>query len=272
MASRPTTPATLGPEIAMHIDDLISHIEAAEGKPELAILTEDLSIHYRALGICVLADDADPEVFFRWLIHSALTRRHYLKSVGTRGLGEPRGSRASLVDPLLDAVAARQWTLAADISAASSPSWLEGEEYEDDFCYGDFLRRALTESAFGSETHALLARWRRALEGGRDDRFDVAVALVANDATEFEAAIRALIRNNELKAAEDGDPVLGSALSSDYPYFPNRWVSVEGLALLALAERRGLPVEYAVDACPDIARAPMQAPFQPVSYPYQRLD
>ena len=117
----------------------------------------------------------------------------------------------------------------------------------------------------------LLARWRGVLEGARDARLDVAEALVANDGPEFEAALRSLIRDKELKAAEDGDPLVGSALSSDFPFFPNRWVSVEGLALLAIAERR-LPVDYEVDACPRIARVAMKTSFQPVSYPYQKID
>lgn len=271
MATRPTTPETLGPELVMHLGDLIPRAEAAEGTAALGEFAEELSIHYRAFGICVLADEADADVFFQWLIHSALTRRHYLATVGARGLGEPRYLRASFVDPLLDAVAARQWKLAGDIGRLSAPDWLEGQEYEDDFCYGDFLRKVVAQSEAGPIVD-LLARWRRVLEGGGDPRLNVAEAFVAKDAGEFEVALRSLLQANERKAMEMADPTGGSILSSDYPFFPNRWVSVEGLALLAAAERAGIPVDFDLEACPRVARVAMSTPFRPRTYPNQGLD
>ena len=265
MATRPTTPETLGPDLILHLDDVIPRAEESEGKPELGEWAEDISAHYRAVGICILANDADAEGCFSWLISSGLTRRHFLETVGASGAAEPQHMRISYVDPLLDAMAARQWKLAADIGRLSAPDWMEGVEYEDDFCYGEFLRRI--SGSPERDLQPLLARWRKSLEGGRDPRLNVAAAFAAKDSREYEAALRSLLQSNERKAEEMADPEGGSPQSSDYPFFPNRWISIEGLALLAAGERAGLSVDYELERCPRIARVAPAERFRPRVYP-----
>jgi hypothetical protein len=270
MPSRPITPESVGPEILLHLEGTIPRAERAEGTEKLGPIAEKLSQYYRALAICVLADDLDVDGFFVWLLHSPLTWRHYLVSVGGKGLGDPRYLAASNVAPLLDAMAARQWKLAARLASFSSPTWLEGIEYEDDFCYGDFLRRVAGESASGME--ALFDRWEKALEGGADPRLEVARAYQAREAAAFEEALRALLEANEKKAMEMSDPITGTPVASDPPFMPNRWISIEGLALLAAAERAGIPVEFEVEHCPRAARTSHYAAFAPRGYPNQGVD
>jgi hypothetical protein len=55
-------------------------------------------------------------------------------------------------------------------------------------------------------------------------------------------------------------------------FFPNRWVSIEGLALLAPGERRGLTIEDEIDACPRLARSDACAPCVARGYPQRGLD
>jgi hypothetical protein len=267
MSSSPLTPEALGPQIVSYLDWLVESAEQAEGTAELGPVIEDICVHYRALAICMFADDGNVDDLFHWLLHSPLARKHYLVTVHGQMLGEPRYARASFVDPVLDAVAARQWSLAAEISAFESSTWLEGEEYEDDFCYGAFLRCAIT----GSPTDAVLGQWKRALEGGRDHRLAVAEALQSKAGTEFEQALRALLRANEAKARAMADPKNPSVLAEDFPFAPNRWMSIEGLALLALAERAGLLTHYELEGCPASARAASYAPFRSRAYPNLRL-
>ena len=92
-------------------------------------------------------------------------------------------------------------------------------------------------------------------------------ALAANDAVELEGSLRALLDDNERQAMELADPEAGSVLSSDYPFFP-----VEGLALLAAAERRGMSVAFEVEGCPRLVRSPGTLAFRPLAYPNQSLD
>lgn len=270
MAERPSTPATLGPAVLSQVIDLIPRAERADGTPALGELAEELGIYYRVFAICQLADEGDAERLFQWLIHSALLRRHYLRTVGARPDAEPRYRRASFVDPLQDALCARQWKLAGQIGALQAPDWLERCEYEDDYCYGELLRQAAEH--FPDDGKGVLRRWKKALQGGDDPRLSVAAAYLAKDAAAFEEALRSLVVHNERKAAELADPTTGSVLSSDYPFAPNRWVSIEGLAWLALAERDGLSVDYEVERCPRVARCSPSEPFEPRAYPNQRPD
>jgi hypothetical protein len=270
MPSRPVTPESLGPEILLHLEGTIPRAERNEGTAELGPIAEKLTEYYRALAICLLSDDLDVDGFFVWLLHAPVTWRHYLVSVGSKGLGEPEYLAASKVDPLLDAMAARQWKLAARLASLSSPTWLEGVEYEDDFCYGDFLRRVVTGAGTGME--GLLDRWQKVLEGGADPRLEVARAFHARDAAAFEEALRGLLDATEKKAMEMSDPISGTPRASDPPFMPNRWVSIEGLALLAAAERAGIPVDFELERCPRAARTGEYAAFQPRGYPNQGLD
>ena len=269
MTIRPTTPESLGPELVSHLGDLISRAEAAEGTPALGAWAEELSIHYRALAICVFADDANVDALLNGLIHSALTRRHYLRTVGARGLSEPRFLRASFIDPVLDAMAARQWKLVTEIVGLSARQWLEGYEYEDDFCYAVFLQKASGDES--TDIEELFARWEEVLEGAKDARLEVARALMSKSTAAFETALRSLLKYNEERAKEMADPTGGSILSSDYSFFPNRWVSIEGLALLALAERLGIVLDSDFSACPRIVRTASLSSFKPVAYPNEEL-
>jgi hypothetical protein len=270
MPSRPITPESLGPEILLHLEGTIPRAERSEGTAMLGPAAEKLTQYYRALAICVLADDLDVDGFFVWLLHSPLTWRHYLVSVGSKGVGDPRYLAASNVGPLLDAMAARQWKLAVRLGSLSSPTWLQGTEYEDDFCYGDFLRRVASESSAGLE--ALFLRWQKALEGGADPRLEVARAYHARDAAAFEEALRGLLEANEQRAMEMSDPINGTPVASDPPFMPNRWISIEGLALLAAAERAGIPVDFELEHCPRAVRTSQYAAFTSRGYPNQGLD
>jgi hypothetical protein len=267
--TRPVTPDSLGPELVAFVNALIAQAERSQGSAALGEVTDELCRHYRALAICIMGDDGDVDGFFHWLLHSPLARRHYLTTVASRGLGEPKHSCSSFVDPVLDAMAARQWGLAADIVRLTSAEWLEGEEYEDDFCYGDFLRKIVTQSE--GELDALLGRWRKAVEGANDPRLRVAEAFRDRDAGELQVTLGSLLRATEAHAQEMADPSTGSVFADDYPFFPNRWISIEGMALLAAAERAGIPVDYELATCPRAARTASYAPFRPRAYPNQGL-
>jgi hypothetical protein len=257
------TPDTIGPEIVSSLNWLVSRAEKSEGSAALAGMVEEICEHYRALAICLFADDGNVDDFFHWLLHSPLALKHYLDSVHAKGLGEPRGARASQVGPVLDAVAARQWKLATALVVLQLDDWAEGEEYEDDFCYGAFLRCML----LGQNSDALVVRWRGVLEGAHDPRLAVAEALRSRHAVEFEDALRDLVRITEARARELSDPTKPSLLAEALTFAPSRWVSIESLALLALAERAGIDTDFDIEGCPRPARSPVYSPFRSRAYP-----
>ncbi len=267
MNSEPTTPDVLGPKIVSYLDWLTESAESPAGQAELGPIIEDMCLHYRALAICLFADDGNTDDFFHWLLHSPLARKHYLGTLTGGARAATRARRASFIAPVQDAIVARQWPLAEQLCALASDSWVEGEEYEDDFCYGMFLGCVLRQV----NPAGVLTRWRKALEGGKDLRLDVASALAGGDAAELEEALLALLRANEERARKMTDPNTPSILASNYWFAPNRWVSVEGLAFLALAERAGISTDYELQGCPGPLRSGAYAPFRPRAYPHLPL-
>jgi hypothetical protein len=260
------TPSTARHEVSDYLDLLTDAAEARRDLLKMGKVCEDFCTHYRALGICLLSGDADLDGFFAHLMQSALTRRHYLAGIQTVGGGEPCYRRDSFIDPVFDAIAARQWRLAAEILRFGSRDWLEGEEYEDDFCYADFFRRLLTEA--GAGIGKLFVHWEEVLEGGVDHRLAVAKALDARDPVAFSEALAALLDAEEAKARAIADPLTGSSRADELTFFPNRWVSVEGLALLAIAENLGLSPIGDFLACPPLARRGSATSFRSRGYPH----
>jgi len=267
MLTESVTPSSLEPDIASYLDFLAEVAEARRDPLKMPEEMEDFCRHHRAFGICRLSGEADVDGFFHHLIQSALTRRHYLQAAQAAGGGEPRYRRMSMLEPVFDAMAARQWRLATGLCQLMAQEWTEGEEYEDDFCYGDFLRRALSEPA--TDVTAPFSRWERVLDGATDHRLEVARSLAASQPEDFVAALHALLRAADEEERTIADPVDGSVLAEELPFFPNHWVSIEGLALLALAERRGIDLQGTLfSRCPPLARSGAFGPFRSLGYPF----
>jgi hypothetical protein len=264
MPAEPLSPEDLKEDLTAYVDFCTEVAEARVDPAKCGEEFEDLSRYYRALGICQLSGDADIDGFFHHLIQSALARRHYL--TGVQGGGDPRYRRASFLDPALDAMAARQWKLAGALFGLVSPTWTEGEEYEDDFCYADAIRRLTTDAPEPLEP--LLAHWEEVLEGGEDRRLPLVKALIAGDPAAFNEALTDHLSAEDAKQRKIADPEDGCSLADEPPFFPNHWVSVEGLALLALAEKRGMEVPDLFKGCPPPARTGVFGPFRSPGFPY----
>jgi hypothetical protein len=264
MAEKGVTPGDAAEALREHVDFLDEVTDSNQRITLLGKVCEQYGGCYRGLGICALSGEGDVESFFHFLIQSAVTRRHYLVESRKAGGGEAYHRRASFVEPVLDAMATRQWKLLEAIFAEVSHDFMEGEEYEDDFAYAEFLRR---EFSGARDVDALFERWEEVLEGGADPRLDVARALHARDAAAFDETLRALLASVDSRQRAMLDPETGSALVEEPTFFPNRWVSVEGLALLAFAERLGIPVEGEYPGCPALVRGQRVPPFFSRGFP-----
>jgi len=266
MPERPLTPEDLAEELSAHLDFLTEVV--VERDHDLSLLgkaCEEFSAYYRALGICLLSGGADLDGFLDFLIQSGLVRRHYLQWAASDPAAEARHRRASFVEPAMDALAARQWKLAADIFAHTPSAWMEGEEYEDDFCHADAVRRLLAEDLTGSG--AVLKRWEAVLEDGEDTRLGVCAALRDRDPAALGGALRAYLERRESDAAALADPANASLLAEEATFFPNRWISVEGLAYVALAEQRRMEVPLDLPGCPPLARMGRAGGFRSRGFP-----
>jgi len=61
-------------------------------------------------------------------------------------------------------------------------------------------------------------------------------------------------------------------LAKEPTFAPNRKVMVEGLAILRLAERLGIPTKKDYKLCPRLAREATYAPFEPLAFPGVGLE
>lgn len=232
-------------------------------------ISQKLSQQYRALGISLLLREANVDLFFHWLIQSALARRYFLERCQAEGNHASPHRRASLVAPFFDAVTAAQWKLARKIATLSADAYMPGEEYEDDFAYARFLHLLIDfEAPDRQGLEGALDQFERALDGGTDVRLDLCRALLDKDQPSFDSAFEGLLIDHELRMKKQQK----SILARDPTFEPNRQVLVEGLALLQLATRLGLQTQPEYRFCPGLVRRVPYAPFKPLAFPLIPLE
>lgn len=192
--------------------------------------------------------------------------------------------RASGVyEPLLCVLAAGDLDRARRIAELSPAEWRAQREHEEDYLYAQILYRLLDSAVSDDgEVAELLRRFQTSLESRPTTRLDVLRALAQRDQAGFDAAFAALLQEEgaqrgpdapwdhaefeaeiERTAAavaadgEDAHPNAELDLVEKLEHAHAR-VFVEGLALLHLAEARGLVTQPEYPYCPTAARPPRQ--------------
>jgi hypothetical protein len=253
--------------IVPHVRLLIDVATQQTSARSLGKVCNEMAAHYRALGICLLLTEAESDAFFHWLIQSALTRKYYLGRSAAEGVLDDFQRRASVTGPFFDALASGQWGLARQIAALSPTTWWKEREYEDDFAYAFFLHTFIREPANTATLQGALDQYARVLAGGSDARLELCGALLAKDPDAFLKAFPSLLSEHDSKMKK-----LAATREYEYTYEPNRYVMVEGLALLKLAESLGFDTEAEYPLCPSVARRADYAPFKPLGFPNLGLE
>jgi len=210
---------------------------------------------FQTLASCNLLLSMDNEAFGRNLVFSGCTRRYYLDRSRIEGNQESIYLAISRTEGFLDALVARDNALAFDIVRLSPDDWFRDGEYEDDYCYVAFLHHYAVHSAGADriELQRLLDRFEDALEGVTSPRIDVCRALFDNDSKGFAENFELLLQAHETWGQEN-ENILGY----DPVFQLRRRIFIEGLAVLVLADRNGLPTEDEYQFCPSIARVPAE--------------
>ncbi|HYO57922.1 Imm49 family immunity protein [Archangium sp.] len=204
----------------------------------------ELCRNYRiaAIGQLLLLGDADA---FRVDLYKS--GRAYLYFLEGADEAQLITSRAV---PFFDALGARDFEGAREIARRSRRTWAPGVEYEEDFLYMDFLMghffRDLSEAAAAE----LLQRYERALQGTEDIRLEVCHALLARQGEHLDAALDRMMDEREARQAR----LLEKGSLSEEMWATECQVSIEGLALVALAERVGVPMRSDHLFIPSLAR------------------
>src|SRR5262249_45286726 len=151
----------------------------------------------------------------------------------------PREAVQSLAMPFLDGLAADDQEAARAIARGSSHSHSPRDEYEEDFLFVEFVMQRFVLECAASVAEQLLARWRAGLRGVEDPRLDACKALHEADAERFDSGLRAFLqeRSDTLEERIAGGSVPLELASTE------GYLSVEGLALLRIADRLRLQTE-----------------------------
>ena len=223
-------------------------------------LCGEVSDKFRALAIVQLLTEGKTDSFLHNLMRSGRTRETYLLRMQAAGVSDDHHQVSGRFRPLLDAIAADDLERARRIAQLVPSQFRPGHEYEDDYCYAQLIQRLLADEVPVDECEALMERFAAWLDGQPSARLDVCRALVAADQAAFDEAFEALLVAHE--QAIEADRERGK--HEDDSVIAERQVSVEALAILRLAGRRGLVTADDYRYCPSLARVPMTTPFPAV--------
>lgn len=209
--------------------------------------------NFRIAGIADLFLTADPDGLQRFLAASGRAYGHQLTKL------DPARKRTSRALPLFDALAAGDLDGAAAIARAATHTWVPDDEYEEDFLFLEWVMQRHLLDAPKASTDALLVRWEACLQGADDPRLDVCRALEAMDADAFDSALDGYLRERQALYAEraDNDSIAPEVTHTEGAF------SVEGAALLRIADRLKLPTARDYPTVPSMAREPLPAGLSP---------
>jgi hypothetical protein len=189
--------------------------------------------NFRVAGIGALFLGSAPKVFRQMLHHSGRAYAHFLGYAGEKNQLTGRAL------PFFDAVAAGDFEGAELVARRSRHSWAQGEEYEEDFLFVEFLMQHAFLGAPPATSEALLHRYETSLQGAEDLRLPVCRALLDADSDAFNESLGLFLadRNDRMAVLERGGTLLEEVSATEGN------LSVEGLALVRLAHRHGLQTE-----------------------------
>ncbi|MFY2563422.1 hypothetical protein ACN469_37860 [Corallococcus terminator] len=196
-----------------------------------------ISVAYRVLALCALLREADSNRFTELLCKAGQARLNLLERA-TSGLQvSPRVMAASNDVGFLASLAAGDLPTARRIAALSPDTATPGWEDEEDFVFFHCLHQMVHPEPQGAGLRQVLTRWRQ-LEGDSPSPFfQVCESLLENEASRFHASFTQMLDARQVLMRE-----YRKQLNFDRELYATEGkVYINGLALLRLAESRGLP-------------------------------
>jgi hypothetical protein len=212
--------------------------------------------NFRIAGIGDLFLTATSRTFHQRLHQSGRAFAHFLSRA------EEARQRTSRALPFFDAIACGDLEGAGLIARDARHTWAQGEEYEEDFLFVEFLMQHFFLRASSEDCQALLKRYAKALQDAEDIRLEICRALLEKDEQAFGKSLEQFLLERE-----DYYELLAEQESvEDEERFTEGLLSVEGLALVRLGESQGLATEEDYLHIPSIAREPPPTGLPPDSW------
>jgi len=158
--------------------------------------------------------------------------------------------------PFFDAVCANDLVCARDIAVHSRHTWNPELEYEDDFLFVHFLMQLFFLDATADDCRKTLARHWEVAQQPEDPQYRMSLALLEGDAAEFKSALGHYLLAEKATYAElEKSSQLEEEVAATEPF-----LSVHGLALVRLAETKGIRVPARLKGLSAFARLARKAP------------
>ena len=224
---------------------------------QLGDVTEDVTAKLRSAAIIALLTKGDSDGYYHNLMRSARCRLKYLQRCRGAGHDTDHHQASSRLGGFMDAVAASDFSTARQIVELSPTDWLQGHEYEDDFCFAQIVHGLIAAKPDMERMAALFTRFEGVLDGRADAKLAVTKAIHERNQADFDEGIEALVaqRTGEIEAEKKRQKIEEPVMIAE------RQVYVDGLALLRIAERLGFTLQGEYLYLPSMARVTMQRPF-----------
>ncbi len=207
-----------------------------QGKETGATLAS-ISVAYRVLALCALLREADSNRFGELLCKAGQARLHLLERATTGLQVSPRAMAASNDVGFLASLAAGDLPTARRIAALSPNTPTPGWEDEEDFIFFHCLHRMVHPTSEEAGLRPILTRWRQLEADSPSPFFQVCASLMENESSRFQAAFTQMLDARQTLMRE-----YRKQLNFDRELYATEGkVYINGLALLRLAESRGLP-------------------------------
>lgn len=241
-------------QLVDEVKDILGLVASGHPVAQLSAEFELASRLFQGIAICDLLTGLEPQGFRTNLLRSVHARIHFLRKSRQQGNLADRRLALSRTEALFDVLVAGHDGLRDDLIRLSAHPFDATWEYEDDHLAWRWMQELSTDAS-DATLQATQRQHRAALGRPVDARHRALAALTARDAAAFEDALLALMHELEGLAQARQERLLEPDLDACLQW-PRSFVSIEGLALLALAARRGLAVDGAFPLCPDAARLP----------------
>ena len=251
------------------LTDLLQEMTSSNSLNDVGPIYFNVCYFYRLLGICALLMNADVTKFQDCLFKSARAKLHFLSLSGSERTAGPITLCTSKNFPFYDALAIADFKTADELAFLSPKNHFEGVEHEDDFLHQHFLHLYVT-SGMGrarNDLEDILGRYEEVISGKESCRFGLCASLISNDSDRFNLEINQLVMQRHEKFQEL------SRMTSFNPDIlkTEKYIFIEGIALVQLAEARGLRVHKEYRFIPSIARKLRKTPF-PAHDSWKEID
>lgn len=246
-------------DVNVYVEMGLEKLSAGSPLDRIGPTCDDLCQNYRTLAACALMLSADTDGFRHMLHRSGQVRLHFLERCAElSGYHDPYSATGNSAG-FFDAVAAGDRPLAERIVAMSPERWREGEEYPDDFCYAYFCHLAIQGAAAPRlRMEETIRQFETALGKEKSARLAVCKSILEMSQASFDESFEALLVTRKAEVEEERPQFF----PDDRIIFRTKSrIFVEGLAVLNIADLRGLSTAKEYRYCPITARLPMTSPF-----------